>query len=85
MLDVDSYGPACLYDPQRTVLAELPTWQSFNAPERLAANRAAVAQFVRACITGAAPEITAEQALHAVAVCEAAATSALNERAPTCA
>jgi predicted dehydrogenase len=84
MLDVDSYGTAYLYDPRRTVLGTLPSWQSFHAPERLAAYRAAVAQFVQACLTGAAPQITAEQALHAVAVCEAAAISTLNGGASTC-
>lgn len=78
MLEVDSYGEACLYTPQRTMLAALPTWESFHAPDRLAAYGAAVTQFVRACQTGTTPEITAEQALHAVAVCEAATASALN-------
>jgi predicted dehydrogenase len=85
LVSVDSYGEAVAISPAgRTLLGALPRWQAFDAPERLAAYSAALAQFVRACVGAEPPRITGEQALHAVRVCRAVAESAAHTGRQIC-
>lgn len=77
LVDVDSYGDAVLRTSVgATRLDRLPSWEDFDSPVRLAAYRAALEQFTRACRRREAPEITAQSALDAVRVCAALEESA---------
>ena len=84
LLDVDSYGATVLSTPEAEVIDYLPSWTAFDSPERLEAYARALSQFAEACLTGAAPALTAQDALSAVQVCLAAGESARRGGEPVC-
>jgi predicted dehydrogenase len=84
VIRLDSYGSATLFAEESELLAELPSWTSFDSAVRLEAYQLSLLQFLKSCGNGAEPEITAEQALSAVEVCVAMSASAAQNGALVC-